>query len=700
MSIKYKNKYVFYVFVVFGVSLLANFAFSQQFTSTRDTLNLGVIDPGLISAYLNIKIDKAWEEIEKRNPSFSSIKIGIIDSGMDSNHPEFQNVNLGNTPSSAKFDHDPTGHGTQVAGIIGANNISADGPTNYRPPQTNGLLSGSKNLNYTIEHRHDGGPSLVGVVLDIFYLAALQGADAVNMSFSISNQTCNLVSTKFAEGIFFAVLGAFPNTLFVTSAGETTPAVSNAECFIPGALGGGPLSLPNVINVGGLDSTGENRWPGSPFGSAVNISAPAENVYAPRPPLAGEAEGQYDKFFGGTSASAPMVSGVAGLIKAIKPGLTPAQIKDILVRNADPITTDKPIGGRLNALKAVCDPMVLDCTPTPPPAFLQLTNTAFPARNFSPTISRDGTKIAFYSEANLAGLNPALATAFFVMNSDGTGLKRIAPNLIFYWGAPPSLNFDGSRVAFYAYTFLGENAIYVANTDGSPPTKLISVNTGGVVMSGDGSTIAYSSSSNHTMKIFAMNSDGTNSRLLVEGSTVGSFVISGNGARIAFAFAQSLVTPPYTDCIDISSCWQAGVINTDGTSPVILNPTFRAGVNQAISEDGLKIAFAPAGSAYPADIYLANADGTNLRVLLTVPFTGVGPVQFTADGSRLMYDAQGAVFLVNTDGSGAPQQVTPFLSSAGPAVSGDGRKIVFFSEGNLTGQNSDGNLEIFLANVP
>ena len=88
-------------------------------------------------------------------------------------------------------------------------------------------------------------------------------------------------------------------------------------------------------------------------------------VYAPRPPFTGEPENQYDNFFGGTSASAPMVTGVAGLIKAIKPELTPAQMKQILIETGDPISTDKPIGPRLNAYKAVCHPLVLNCAPPP-----------------------------------------------------------------------------------------------------------------------------------------------------------------------------------------------------------------------------------------------------------------------------------------------------------------------------------------------
>lgn len=63
--------------------------------------------------------------------------------------------------------------------------------------------------------------------------------------------------------------------------------------------------------------------------------------------------GDYKKDFSGTSASAPLVTGVAAILKSLKPALTPAEIKQILVANADPIFTDKPIGPRLNALRAV-----------------------------------------------------------------------------------------------------------------------------------------------------------------------------------------------------------------------------------------------------------------------------------------------------------------------------------------------------------
>lgn len=345
--------------------MLGLFVFAQQFTFTKDTLNLGKNNPNLILAYTAIKIDDAWEATEDASVTFSEpIKIGVIDSGIDSEHPEFQDVNLGNTPQNAKFDHDSTGHGTQITGIIGANNISADSPLDYVSPQMNGIVSGIKDLDYVIEHRFDGGPTLYKVLFDIFVLADIRSSDIVNISHTFQYPNCNSVQTNLLESLFFGVLAPHLNTLFVVSAGEVQLEFSDAECFVPGALGGGTLSLPNVINVGGTTPE-DDRDPTSPFGEAVNIAAPSVSVYAPRPPFIGEPEGQYDEFFGGTSASAPLVTGVAAILKSIKPELTPPQIKSILTdtNNTDPVITDpnKPIGRRLNAFKAVCDPMVLNC---------------------------------------------------------------------------------------------------------------------------------------------------------------------------------------------------------------------------------------------------------------------------------------------------------------------------------------------------
>ena len=73
----------------------------------------------------------------------------------------------------------------------------------------------------------------------------------------------------------------------------------------------------------------------------------------------------------------------------------------------------------------------------------------------------------------------------------------------------------------------------------------------------------------------------------------------------------------------------------------------------------------------------------------------------TADGSKLVYTRFGGLFIRNVDGSGVPQQITPFGGTLEPSVRGDGTKIVFLSLDDLTGtgQNADGNMEVFVANV-
>jgi len=58
----------------------------------------------------------------------------------------------------------------------------------------------------------------------------------------------------------------------------------------------------------------------------------------------------------GTSCSAPVVSGIVGMMLSENPKLTPAQVKKILVSNVAkfPIIQDRPIGaGIVNAYKAV-----------------------------------------------------------------------------------------------------------------------------------------------------------------------------------------------------------------------------------------------------------------------------------------------------------------------------------------------------------
>lgn len=394
---KYSTAGLLIIFLIVVVYLV-----SAQVQFKQDLANLKSQNPALTKAYDIIKAQQAWDQIQSSNLQLSIVKIGIVDSGVDATHPEFLGtlvnstvvgaIDFGGTPASAKRDSDPDGHGTQVTGIIGANNLSGFGIT-LPPdsPQMNGIISGiSPQLIYSLEIRKNPSFNLLFDELNaIFFQSKFSKSDVVNISLGLVNRSAltevqknsGLIKGQVGPIHFFITTQIYkllfksaPETLFIVAAGNENVNVSEAT---PAVLG---ENLPNVITTGATNLSDQrakfNLFQESNFGNGINISAPGIGVYAPKP------GGGYDKpiqigssiegGFSGTSASAPMVTGVAGLIKAIRPELSPAQIKNILIKteNTDPVITepDKPIGRRLNALKTVCDPLVgLNCAPTPPP---------------------------------------------------------------------------------------------------------------------------------------------------------------------------------------------------------------------------------------------------------------------------------------------------------------------------------------------
>ena len=391
---------------IFIVILLASVLVSgQQLLFSQDSRNLEQRDPFLFKAFSQIKIGDAWDIINSKIQDPVFVAVGIIDTGVDASngrHPEFQNVNLDALSPELLKDSKSGGHGTQVTGIIGANNISFPDVNNYTFPQLNGILSGVHKLNYNLKlgKKPLSGLTLFGLGSTVDGLLK-RGVKIINMSFA--NPIPGF--SRFGNSTYRKIFSKKSEILFVIPAGQLTafdfdfPAV-DAEFISPANLGD---DFDNVVTVGATDITPgleDQRVSSTNFGSAVNISAPGVAVYSPAPRGKGDfpadveqKDKNYTQEFGGTSASAPMVTGVAGLIKAIKPELRPEDIKRILQESADSIfapigsaeagkllgsgcmATSTPSGQvqrgcRLNAEKAVCHPLVLNCVPPPPPCIL------------------------------------------------------------------------------------------------------------------------------------------------------------------------------------------------------------------------------------------------------------------------------------------------------------------------------------------
>jgi Tol biopolymer transport system component len=91
--------------------------------------------------------------------------------------------------------------------------------------------------------------------------------------------------------------------------------------------------------------------------------------------------------------------------------------------------------------------------------------------SFRPSLSADGTGVAFDSNRDLTGGNPDQSSEIFIMQTDGTGVRQLTSSR--YTSVSPSLSGDGGRVAFASIANLtGENPysllqIFLVHADGS-----------------------------------------------------------------------------------------------------------------------------------------------------------------------------------------------------------------------------------------
>ncbi|UCG88159.1 MAG: PD40 domain-containing protein, partial [Gemmatimonadota bacterium] len=365
------------------------------------------------------------------------------------------------------------------------------------------------------------------------------------------------------------------------------------------------------------------------------------------------------------------------------------------------------------------------------PSIVQLTASDWPRHSAAPSISADGSVVAFASSADLTGGNPGGASQIFVMNVDGTGLTQLTSSAT-YGSNNPSINADGSVVAFESQANLtGENPdrspeIFVVNSDGtgllqltSDPTEIPYVYRWSrwPSISDDGTVIAFASQAHlvprpnpeHGYEIFVINSDGTGLRQLTD---LLSYYkpppsISGDGTVVAFHSPQDLTG----ENNDGSS--EVFVINVDGTglAQVTDAPTY-SGLgcqNPSITADGSTIAFDSYADLtgedpdHGYDIFVINSDGTGLAQLIVDGLTVANMYpSISADGSVIAFEVNIGhgyyIFAVNSDGTGITQLSSePSEGHCVPSISGDGSLVTFYSNADLTGENPDNSCEVFLA---
>lgn len=163
------------------------------------------------------------------------------------------------------------------------------------------------------------------------------GATIISGSWAAGSvSAANIGMAAMWKAFFDKMARDHPEVLFVYAAGNND-AVLDGTNFYPAGI-----PAPNVITVGNVTTT-NRRVAASDKVTAggsgeISLAAPGEQAVWGR-----GADGEVRADYGGTSSATPMVSAAAALIRAIDPGLSAAQIKQLIVGNAGP--GDPTVGG-------------------------------------------------------------------------------------------------------------------------------------------------------------------------------------------------------------------------------------------------------------------------------------------------------------------------------------------------------------------
>ncbi|MGI5847001.1 MAG: S8 family peptidase [Candidatus Cryptobacteroides sp.] len=288
----------------------------------------GLNNPGMYG-YSGVDIDAedAWEITE----GDSDIVVAVIDDGVDLEHPDLEsNLVEGHDVLDSNGDGSPysvyENHGTAVAGIIGAIKDNGIGIAGVAPRCK---IMSIRSSAYIEQLGKEGIYS--EDARDAFDWARSHGADVINCSWGGMTPdqeltiAINNAATLGRDG---------KGCVIVFSSGNNYQSNDGPVVY--------PAYLNNVMAVGAVSydarrvvrtSPGlQNLW-SSMYGSVLDVVAPGVKIpTTDRVGAEGYGNTNYYSDFGGTSAAAPHVAGIAALILSEYPNLSQELVRKAIER--------------------------------------------------------------------------------------------------------------------------------------------------------------------------------------------------------------------------------------------------------------------------------------------------------------------------------------------------------------------------------
>jgi subtilisin family serine protease len=300
-------------------------------------------DPSIQQAWGLKKSDaaRAWEVAQGSR----KIVVAVIDTGADIHHEDLEK-NIWTNPGESgldRFGHDKAtngidddgngfvddvhgwnfvsntgdltdnhGHGTHIAGIIGAEAGNGKGIAGIAP-QVSLMI-----LKY-YDPKVPNTDNLRNTVNAIKYAVMMKNKYGINVQ--VINYSGG--GTEYSQDEHDAIMSAGDASILYVAAAGNERSNSDKHKYYPADYG-----LPNLISVTAIDPSTE-VLPSSNYGTeTVDIAAPGQNILSTLP-------GNQYGYMTGTSQATAFVTGAAVLVKARREDATPEEIKKYILSTGD-----------------------------------------------------------------------------------------------------------------------------------------------------------------------------------------------------------------------------------------------------------------------------------------------------------------------------------------------------------------------------
>lgn len=255
-------------------------------------------------------IAQAWQTSKGEG-----VTVAVIDTGVDGSHPDLAGAVVGGTDVSgvgSANGQTPVGstsreHGTMVASLLaGRGNGEGGGVIGVAPSAK--ILSVSVGFGVGTVPSDDQVATAVRWAVD-------NGADIINMSLTRN-------TLEWPESWDDAFLYAMQrDVVIVAAAGNRGSGTTQV---------GAPATMPGVLTVAGVDRQGKASFDASSQGITISVAAPSEE-------LVGATPGGGYASWSGTSGAAPLVAGLAALVRSAHPELDAGNVINRITATARPV---------------------------------------------------------------------------------------------------------------------------------------------------------------------------------------------------------------------------------------------------------------------------------------------------------------------------------------------------------------------------